>query len=94
MAAASGAQNAKMVPTDAVIKYRFKNALESEIHLFPFTGTSVSVKQLKLFVSNKHKLEQKSSRPDKTQAASELEVLNLSSGEREFLSLFLLHCSF
>lgn len=72
-----------MVPTEAVINFKFKNALDSDIQKFSFSGASISVKELKLFISQKHKLDQKSSRPDKTQAPSELALQNVDTGERK-----------
>ncbi|XP_055333548.1 uncharacterized protein LOC129585046 isoform X2 [Paramacrobiotus metropolitanus] len=69
----------RMVPTDAVIHFKFKNALETE--KFPFSGASTSVRELKQFISQKHKLDQKSSRPDKSQTPSELSLENAATGE-------------
>ncbi|GAV05370.1 hypothetical protein RvY_15517 [Ramazzottius varieornatus] len=68
-----------MVMADAVIHFRFKN--ETTLDKFAFSGSSVSVKELKNHISTKHKLDQVSSRPDKRQAPSELSLQNDATGE-------------
>lgn len=68
-----------MVMAEAVIHFRFKN--ETTLDKFTFSGSSVSVKELKNHISTKHKLDQVSSRPDKRQAPSELSLQNDATGE-------------
>ena len=73
-----------MVMANAVINFRFKN--ETTAHKFVFPGSSVSVKELKSYISTKHKLDQASSRPDKRQAPSELSLQNDQTGEGRYRS--------
>ena len=73
-----------MVPAAAVINFRFKNAKETDIQTYSFSGTSASLKELKDFISTKHKLNERSTRPDKSQAPSELSVENAETGQGMF----------
>jgi hypothetical protein len=74
---------------DAAINFRFKNAKDTDIQKFAFSGATTSVRELKIYISSKHKLDQRSSRPDKSQAPSELFIED-STGKGMILQRFCL----
>ncbi|OQV22252.1 hypothetical protein BV898_03755 [Hypsibius exemplaris] len=69
-----------MVMADAVIHFRFKNEKDSDVKKFPFAGAATTVRELKDYITQKHRLDNPSTRPDKRQAPSELSIENLETG--------------